>query len=246
MRVHVIATTIVMALALCGTASAGIVTGSVGSMPTYSPMDLSDGTSDWVIYGGLGSNGSGTDMTTGTASSSFTPVSITGAGPYTKGLSGVIKYAYDAAYGTYPSGAVTSIDNAPVVADSGTLSEVSFTHTLLGAAETLNIVVCTKSTNMQWVDLSASLNTGGSWSVINQQLPTTAGNKGYFGIVSLDVTGAVGDQLSFTVSSNYTNVASPPSYYGVGLSSATATVVPEPATMALFAMGGLALIRRKR
>jgi len=246
MRASLAVATLVLT-SLCSAAGAGAISGSMVTPVAYSVQDLSDGTTDWVAYGGLGVAGTATDKTSKTASSSFGNVVLTaGSGPYTQTVWGPIKFAHDEGYGSYPA-ATTSIDANPVCANSASLAQLRFTHTLLGEEETIDVFVFTKHASLEWVDVSANLNTGGSWSVTNQQLPTVVANKGCYGIVRLHVEEAsAGDQLTFVLSSNYSNNTNPQSWWGVSIAGATATAVPEPATMGLLVLGGIAGVMRRR
>lgn len=244
-----------MAASNVGAAS---ITGNLGQFQNYTAYNL-DTYSDWAIFGQMDYAGGAlpTDLTHKTAVSSFGALSTVGGGPFLGGAGGTIKYAHGDAFGTYAAATTGggSEDAHPVVADSGTLSQLSFTHTVLASDETLQVFIVTKAHDQQWVDVSATIG-GVGYVGTNQLMPLTNNddvnndvNKGRYAVVNLNVSGAtVGDQLLFTVTSNYTNNGgSAPGWWGVGLSGATvAAAVPEPTSLALLGMGGLALMRRRR
>lgn len=232
-------------------ASAATITGSMNPYTPYTITNLSDGTTDWVVYGGLGAPGTATDYTSKNpaASSSFSTLHDLSGSMYTESVNGTMKFKHDGGYGTYPAAITTSADPNVVVANSNSASSISFTHTIGGIDESLNIYVITKTTSIK-VDLSAVINTGGSWSVTDQLLPTNNGKSKNQGRIALDITGAApGDTVTFTITANYSGLTSPQNWWGIGLSAATSTVtsefVPEPASMALLIVGGSLVLPRR-
>lgn len=224
-----------------GAAQAATITGSAADYPNYTVFDLSPaGTSDWVMYGGS----TAADVTTGLASSSFGALSVvSGNGPYMATLSGGLKVAHLAGFGAFPS-ATASFDANPVVVDSGTTAALSFTHRLLAPQETLKVMVMTKAPAQLWYDASASIGSD-SWSIVNQ--PVSVGAKTQLSVVTLEISGATDDVLTFTMKSNYSNNTSPQNWWGVGIGGASvAAAVPEPASLGLLAVGAAALCARRR
>lgn len=261
-RVLSAAGAIAMLSLAAGNAGAATILGSVGQFQPYTAYNL-DGYTDWAIYGQMAYGDaplpppSPTDFTHKTAVSSFAALSTVGGGPYLAGGGGTIKYSHGDAFGTYAPATTggASEDAHSVAADSGSLSQVSFTHTVLASNETLQVFIVTKAHEQQWVDLSATIG-GVGYTSTNQLLPLTNnddinnGGQGRFAIVNIDISGAtVNSTLTFTVTSNYTNNTNPTpaGWWGVGISGATVTAaVPEPTSLALLGLGGVALMGRRR
>jgi hypothetical protein len=222
-------------------------TGSAGTFLVYTAYDLSTGTTDWAAFGGLGQGGAASDFTYKQGASSFSPLTVVQGTGYTSGLSGVIKFAYGPAGGTYATATgVSSVDVNPAVADKGGGgSQLSFTHSMLGTAETLQVFIYSKADESNVVDVQATI-AGSPAYAQTLTLPTAYVNKGNYGIVSVNVADAtIGETLTFSVTGNYAGL-SPAGWWGIGLAGATATAVPEPATIGLLASSAALLIRRRR
>ena len=137
---------------------------------------------------------------------------------------------------------------------TGTLDTVDVTPRGYGASGPLvwRLVIETGGSNLYITDpltLSSNVLTNpgaGHWYVFNSADPyldTAPTASAYDG--TGDIT-AVGVWLTETV--NYAGGGSGPNMAGYGLASLTfnATVIPEPATLSLLAVGGLLALRRRR
>ena len=78
-----------------------------------------------------------------------------------------------------------------------------------------------------------------------QTFPEASGEGDYTGFI-LDFGGVEASSVVFTVLRNEAFVKNHSSSGNIGLSEVRFNIVPEPATMGLIALGGLALLRRKR
>jgi hypothetical protein len=149
-------------------APAATIIGNISAVDEYEPgYDLSTGTSDWVVYGGVGALGSVADKTSKFGiSDSFGNLTSSLGGINPMGFNGRLKVTYTGGLGSY-AGNVNQADAAPVVSQSSTAPNLSFTHTLLSGSETVEIFVFNFNGKG---DLSASLNLGGSYSLLNTSL----------------------------------------------------------------------------
>ena len=122
--------------------------------------------------------------------------------------------------------------------NSGSTYYFSLTTKLIAPTESLRIYLTAFQSNS---DFSATLGSGGSYTANDVALPTNLGTAPAYGILTLDITGNIGDMLTFTD----TGVATTSNNGNIGIQAAD-VVVPEPATLGLLAAGGLGLLLLKR
>jgi hypothetical protein len=219
-------------------ASAGTITGNMASAPASSaasPIDISTGASDWEYFG-LSASGSYaiTPATMAGGPNSFSTLSGNGlVDGFSNG--GTPQYATGLNFLSFSGGTPVSSDTSDVYAYSQyTPSAFSFTQTLLGTSETMDIYLNAYNANH---DITASLSSGGTFSY-DGALP----QSGVAGQLTLDITGNVGDTFTF----NDTDVSTG-QYANIGIQAVTVTAVPEPTTLCLLAAAGsLALMASRR
>ena len=242
-------------LAIGAAAQAAVVTGYVtpNEITGYQTNDLSAGTTQWVVYGSPGQANSNSPaalaaQTTSNSPSSFGGISVLAGAPFASGNNGVFKYAHGAGYGSDPA-ATASTDSVAILAQSNAIASLQFTHTLLAGNETMNVYV-NQVSGVQGPDLSlsATMGSGGTpYAATNVQLTgSNFGPNGPWGVVHLTISGgSAGDILTFTATTNVTGEAGAANWWGVGIGAATVSV-PEPASLSLLSIGGLALLARHR
>jgi hypothetical protein len=119
---------------------------------------------------------------------------------------------------------------------------MQLTQTLIAPSETVRLYLRNYVTNSTF---SATLSSGGSYSATNVALPTTGNSS--FGLLTLNITGSVGDVLTFTDYAQASAIHANGNA-SVDIQAASVTVAPEPATLALMATVGVGilLLGRKR
>ena len=127
------------------------------------------------------------------------------------------------------------------------LGAFSLTSTLFAPTETFSFYLQNFATTSDFT-LSLTDTAHTSFSLNNQVLfggsdATGSGNS--TGVLTLTVTGAIGDILTFTDKSDTHGVKNS-QFANVGLDAVTITAVPEPAAYAMMALGALVLIWRLR
>ncbi|MGC8625881.1 MAG: PEP-CTERM sorting domain-containing protein, partial [Phycisphaerae bacterium] len=134
-------------------------------------------------------------------------------------------------------------------------NSLSFTSELLAPSETLNVYLISYNSR---TDITATLapSSGGTAlgsfntdvvlpSPVNDD-PSADGTGHGYGVLTLNVSGAsVGDVLTVSDATDISTVTAPADNANVGFQAAD-VVVPEPATLALVAAGGLGLLLLKR
>ena len=222
-------------------ASAGTITGTLAAAPASSaasPIDISTGASDWVYYG-LSASGTVSPITPSTMSggpNSFGTLTGSNLVDGYFSSSTTIQPATGLNFLSFSGGTAVSSDTSNVYAYSSfTPSSFSFTQTLLGTSETMNVYLNAYNANH---DISASLSSGGSYANASATLP----QSGQAGVLTLNITGSPGDTLTFTDTGVSTG-----SFANIGIQAVTVTAVPEPGVIGLLAAAGsLALLCSRR
>lgn len=222
-------------------ASAGTITGTLAAAPSSSaagPIDISTGASDWVYYG-LSASGTVSPITPATMSGGPNSFGALTGNDLVDGYfssSTTIQPATGLNFLSFSGGTTVSSDTSNIYAYSSfTPSSFSFTQTLLGTSETMNVYLNDYNANH---DISASLSSGGSYTNADATLP----QSGIAGVLTLSITGSPGDTLTFTDTGVSTG-----SFANIGIQGVTVTAVPEPVPLSLLAVAGsLFLITRRR
>lgn len=222
-------------------ANAGTITGTLAAAPSSSaasPIDISSGASDWVYYG-LSASGTVSPITPATMAGGPNSFGALTGNDLVDGYfssSTTIQPATGLNFLSFSGGTTVSSDTSNIYAYSSfTPSSFSFTQTLLGASETMNVYLNDYNANH---DISASLSSGGSYTNTDATLP----QSGIAGVLTLSITGSPGDTLTFTDTGVSTG-----SFANIGIQGVTVTAVPEPAPLCLLAVAGsLFLITRGR
>lgn len=222
-------------------ASAGTITGTLAAAPSSSaasPIDISTGASDWSYYG-LSASGTVSPITPSTMSggpNSFGTLTGSNLVDGYFSSSTTIQPATGLNFLSFSGGTTVSSDTSNVYAYSSfTPSSFSFTQTLLGTSETMNVYLNAYNANH---DISASLSSGGSYTNAAATLP----QSGQAGVLTLKITGSPGDTLTFTDTGVSTG-----SFANIGIQAVTVTAVPEPGVIGLLAAAGsVALLCSRR
>jgi hypothetical protein len=216
-----------------GNSRAADITGTLTAPTVYSSVDINAGTTDWAYFG-LGGGPADIDRKAG-GSASFSSIS----NGFSVGTDSRIFLSYS---GGTPTASVTDERNF-VFPTQSAIGSLSFYTTLFSPDETIQIYLAGYDSRG---DFTASLSSGATFSLTDQVLPYSddgdgTGQDHTYGLLTLTVTGAaVNDVLTFTSSNNYANV-SDTAFGSIGIQAATAiTIVPEPRSMTLIAMGALA------
>ena len=229
------------AMALVATAlpsaSAGTISATLTRLPTSqtSPVDISAGATDWIYYYGVTTPSQADYKSPGPTSFSttLTPETVPasgGYGPYTSGLGQTTTNLYLSFSGGTPDSSATADQN------SWYAMAMQMTQTLLAPSEIVKLYLRNYVTNSTF---SATLSSGGSYSATNVPLPTTGNSS--FGLLTLNITGAVGDVLTFTDYAQASAIHANGNA-SVDIQAASATVAPEPAALSLMSLAGLGIL----
>jgi hypothetical protein len=218
-----------------GNSQTAAITGDLTAPPVYTSDDISAGTTDWAYFG-LGGGTTDIDSKAG-GPASFSPIA--------NGASvGTDSRMFLSFTGGTPTASVTDERNF-VFPQQSTLGTLSFTTTLFASDETIQIYLAGYDSRG---DFTASLSSGATFSLTDQILPYSddgdgTGQNHTYGLLTLTVSdAAVDDVLTFTSANNYDNVSNS-SFGSIGIQAATATitVVPEPGSVTLIALGALVI-----
>ncbi len=225
------------------TAAAGTISATLVGLPSSStsPVDISTGATDWIYYYGVTNPATADYKAPGPTSFSttLTPETVPasgGDGPYFSGLGPTTTNLYLSFSGGTPDASATADQN------SWYAGAMQLTQTLIAPSETVRLYLRNYVTNSTF---SATLSSGGSYSATNVALPTTGNSS--FGLLTLNITGSVGDVLTFTDYAQASAIHANGNA-SVDIQAASVTVAPEPATLALMATVGVGilLLGRKR
>jgi hypothetical protein len=227
---------------------------------------------DWAAWAVAGQDGNGIDQITRSANDAATgQISALTGVTWVSRPSGKIKYTFangvasgnDFTYTPWGGSPTfvpvpTSFNGDASQTKSAQGGTVSFTTKMFAPDETLTLYLFSDSgnatSNVSTANMTASLDVSGASQTltgevlhVNNSWHDTWGFARY----TLSVTGAaVGETLSFSIADTHADVFGPDGniYTGVGISAVSidGVTVPEPASMAVLGLGGLALMRRRR
>ncbi len=238
-----------MGLAVVPTHAAVVTTSQGWSANALSANFTTEGTKDWVIWDSSNNPTSLTVMNRKTGTASISNLSVIGT--QSSGTGGNNAAIWDSSLENFSPGLTFSYTNgvspATKTEDSpgaafkrwyGNVwnSQVIFDVPVTASSQTLELYIAT--VNGAWTGVKTSFDNGATFSAVTDNAQTTGNRTGTFKFVYSDPV-ATTMKVYVTQSSSYQHASN---YLILG----GATLVPEPASMALAGLGGLALLARRR